>query len=348
MRTRRGLLVLLVVSLLLGLGSTAVLADDGQEPLPVVDAWRAWVRFNGVVARRPADDTVGAWVVGGRSVQVTENTVFDETRGPAVVGAEVWVIAQRVAITEVEDSRLVPRAPAARLEAILIRVLKPADVSGRVAIRGWVMDLQPTSLVVNGLKILYDRSTHISGELRVGALVKVVAVQTAAGLKALSIEVLPPSRRVIYFQGTIQTISHSLWVVGGRRVGIGPYTVIVGRPAIGLQARVWALTTVSSRPAVLPNREVLAILIQVVEEPVIVEWTGRIDRLPANITIWPPVYTGQWVVGGRPVWVNSETEIVGTPRIGLQAHVVAYRSALHPLVAKKIEILSVTPLTGAQ
>ena len=122
MRAKKWVLLLVLASLLLGLGSTGVMADGAERP-PPVDAWRAWVRFNGVVASRPADDTVGAWVIGGRSLQVTETTVFDETRGPAVVGAEVQVFARRVTATDTENGGLLLRAAAARLQESGARIV---------------------------------------------------------------------------------------------------------------------------------------------------------------------------------------------------------------------------------
>jgi hypothetical protein len=74
-------------------------------------------------------------------------------------------------------------------------------------------------------------------------------------------------------------------------------------------------------------------------EPEKVEWRGVIEQLPPNITIYPPTYIGRWVVGGRLVWVTRETDIVGTPRIGLWAHVVAHQYPQGPLVAKRIRVI---------
>ena len=82
MSARRWVCLGLLASLLLGLGGTGVLADEAER-LPVVDVWRSWVRLTGLVVSRPADDTVGVWVMGERSLRVTETTVFDESRGPS-------------------------------------------------------------------------------------------------------------------------------------------------------------------------------------------------------------------------------------------------------------------------
>jgi hypothetical protein len=42
--------------------------------------------FYGIIESRP-DNTVGTWIVGGRSFDVTEHTKLDEDHGRLVVGA---------------------------------------------------------------------------------------------------------------------------------------------------------------------------------------------------------------------------------------------------------------------
>lgn len=322
--------ILLLASVLLTCVGQTVLADD---PASVLGLGRRLpvVRFRGAVESRPEDTTLGIWVIDGKRVSVVETTVLDESQGPALVGAQVEVVARRLAVAT---------ATAVDLEAILIRVLRAVETPRPFVIRGFVTELETTYLVVNGLTILYDRSTQIIGRLAVGALVRVVAYRVPEGIKARSIQVLPQTSRVIHFQGTIESIGTDSWVVGGRKVKVDAQTVILGTPKVGLRARVWAL--------VLPNRELLALVIQVQDEPQLVEWTGPIEYLPPTIAIYPPVWVGRWVVGGQAVWVTRETEIVGTPRIGALAHVQAYRQgapyreAARPLVAKKIEILHAT------
>lgn len=322
-KTWRLILLTMVLSgLILTLGSGVALADPKEEP-PAVGARVPLVKFTGVVVDRPEDTKVGVWVIDGRQVQVTESTVLDETQGPAEVGALVQVIAKRLPVTDPE---------AVALEAIWIRVLPPADVARPITVRGWVTELGSDYLVVNRLKILYDDSTEISGELAVGVVVNVVAVRTADGLKAVKIEVLAWSLRVVEFEGVIEYIGAPAWVIGGQRVKVTRQTTIVGTPQVGLTAKVRAIRQ--------PDGLLLALLIEVKESPRFVEWTGVIERLPGNIAIHPPTYIGRWVVGGREVWVTSETQIVGTPRIGRQARVQAVFSPYPRLVARKIEVLA--------
>ncbi len=320
MRLHRHILVLVLTTLVLAGACPGALAQS-RVPPPSLST-RA-VRFTGEVRNRPSDGALGIWVVGESAFTVVEATMVDETQGPAAIGAQVMVVAKRVTAADSVETRL---------EAILVRVLNPPRQWSTFTVRGIVIELQNDYLVVNGLRIDYDASTPVSGVLQLGALVRVVATRTYDGVKALRIDVLPKVLPIVEFEGVIQRMSRDLWVVGGRRVRLNAETVIDGTPAIGAKARVRGLASVTG--------VVLALAITIQSKPGTVEWTAPIDRLPATITIWPPVYTGRWVVGGREVWVTGETVIKGTPRIGARAHVVAAWSNSRTLSATSIEILA--------
>ena len=318
--------VLLLASLMLASGVEVALADSGQTP-PIGVPPRRVVSFRGAVESRPEGTNIGPWVISGRTVQVVESTRIDETEGPAEVGARVMVVARRVPATDPGE---------VELEAIVICVLPPPPEQP-ITIRGLVTELESTYLVVNGLTILYDASTEITGDLEVGAYVKIRALRTAEGLKALTIEVLPINDRIVEFEGIIEQIGHPVWVIGGRRVTVTRRTRIIGHPEEGLSARV--------RAQVKSNGDLLALVIEVQnEEPEEIEWNGIIEWLPPGVAARPPHYYGRWVVGGRSVQVTPRTEVHGTPRIGLAAHVVALRQPGKPLMAKTISILDAEPV----
>jgi len=67
-----------------------------------------------------------------------------------------------------------------------------------------------------------------------------------------------------------------------------------------------------------------------------VEFSGTIERFPKGLT-------GQWLIGGQKVSVTQDTVIVGTPAVGLQAWVQAWRYASRPLVALQIQIEEASP-----
>ncbi len=335
------MVVLLAASLVLALGAAPALADSGDKLPPVAASPQALVRFSGVVSSRPEGAKIGAWVIGGKSVEVVETTGFDEEQGPAEVGANVMVVARRGTATGTAD---------AELEAILIRVLPPVSSARPITIRGRVTELGVDYLVVNELKIQYDGSTRIEGHLEVGVFVKVHAVKRADGYHALSILVLPDSGRIVEFEGVIEDMGHPAWTIDGRQVLVDRHTVIIGRPAVGLKAKVRAREVpigIDDADA-SPHLVALTITVQNAELEK-EEWTGIIEFLPPQVATAASRSTGLWVVGGRSVLVTKETEIVGTPRIGFSAHVWALRQpGSRVLVAQKIQILVMLPVETPQ
>jgi hypothetical protein len=321
---RRVLGIAVVAALAMCLSVTSLAAHAGGSPADGVRPERL-LRFRGVIERRP-QDPVGMWAISGRQIEVVEDTRIDETHGPAEVGAHVLVLAWRPATTD---------ASSAVLRARLIQVLKTPDEKP-VTIRGKVTALETTYVEVDETRILYDRSTEIVGHLEVGAYVKVRAVRTDEGLKALTIHVLPSDDTIVEFEGLIERIGHPDWVIGGRRVTVARQTEIIGRPEVGLWAKVRAEQS--------PSGKLLALRIVVENaEPVEVEWTGIIERLPPSVAVRPPHCHGQWIVGGRAVMITSLTRVEGTPRIGLTAHVVAVQYPGRLLTARLVQILSVQP-----
>ena len=322
MEWRRVATVALLLAVSLLVLSPQIATADPRESPPADISRERLLRFRGVISSRP-EGNIGSWEISGRTVQVVEATRIDETQGPAEVGAHVMVVARRASTTDA----------LALWEAVLIRVLPPPP-DPPVTIRGKVTQLDADSLVVDDNTILYGRSTEIYGQLNVGAWVKVLAIRTDAGLKALTIQVLPTEDRIVEFEGTIERIGHPHWVIEGRWVTVTRQTQIIGRPEVGLVAKVRAVQQ--------PIGKLLALVIEVQSaEPLEVEWTGLIERMPPSVTPEPLHHSGEWVVGGRSVRVTPRTLVEGTPRIGLTAHVIALQYPGRPLEAKTVRILSV-------
>ena len=57
--------------------------------------------FYGIIESRP-EGKVGTWVIGGRSIEVTERTDLDEDHGPLKVGACVEVDMDNGKVEEIE------------------------------------------------------------------------------------------------------------------------------------------------------------------------------------------------------------------------------------------------------
>ena len=296
-------LALLLVALAMPFGAGTVLAQGMSRPATLV-------RFEGIVESRP-EGKVGMWVIGGQSVVAVEETRLIEEHGAAEVGARVLVVARKL-----DDT----------LQAVEIAV-RPPEVP-MVSILGPISEIDVDYIVVNEQTINYDRSTRIVGAREVGVTVMVHAKVLPEGYLATLIMVRPEvQRRIVEFSGTIESIGETEWTVGGRAVKVSPRTVIRGEPEVGLEAKVRALRQ--------NDGSLLALVIQVVPAPEVVEWTGVIERMPSS-------GQGAWLIGGRKVLVNRQTEIIGSPKVGDTAHVKAFRYHNRGLVATLIEVLAVT------
>jgi len=259
------------------------------------------VRFQGLIESRPDAEIAGEWVVDGRAVQVTADTILVEAEGSAEVGARVMVVAEKL-----NDETL---------EAILIRVLADEPPVHEVTIRGQATEVAEDHIIVNSLAILITDETEISGDdLEVGAFVKVEAVVEDETITALRINVLS-HHRYVEFRGEIESIADDAWVVDGKTVAIDEDTTISGEAEVGDQATV--------RAKVLDDGSLLAVWIRVHEptpEPVEETFTGIIQR-------FPPSLQGFWLIGGKMVVVDSDTIINGAPVVGAEATVRGYQRA---------------------
>ena len=307
MKKRLGLLVVVMLLATLVMPSAVTLAVDEQTGLLPI------VRFEGIIDSRPTGTTEGTWVISGQQVEVVARTRIVEQKGLAEEGARVVVNATR---------------SADQLTAIQIRVVEPAQAT--VRIMGVVSELLEEDghsfLVVNGLKVEYSEETEITGELEVGARVKIEALMDAAGYTATKIEVLgfPWVRRIVEFEGTIESIVDSTWVVGEHEFTVSELTVIIGVPDVGKHAEVRALQQ--------SDESLVALWIRIREEPEIESWEGPIERLPR-------LRWGFWVVDGKAVLVTPLTEITGLePELGKWADVEAERHGLLLLQAIRIEV----------
>lgn len=72
----------------IGLAATAVASADED--------------FYGIIESRP-EGAVGTWVVGGRSIEVTDRTELDDDHGPLEVGACVEVDIDDGVVEEIES-----------------------------------------------------------------------------------------------------------------------------------------------------------------------------------------------------------------------------------------------------
>jgi len=202
------------------------------------------VKFEGAI--ESMDEAGGIWVIGGRTVAVSASTTIDEQEGKAKVGA--WV---RVKAIRRDDGSLL---------AIRIVVRRPAEAPGEpMEFSDVIESIGPTAWVVGGKTVLIEEGTTIEGTPQVGWLANVKAIRRPDGsIVATEIAVKPPEEMEVEFEGIIESLGETSWVIDETTVLIDAETVIEGSPAVGLRAEVKAL--------LMPDGSLLARRIKVKEE----------------------------------------------------------------------------------
>ena len=185
------------------------------------------VKFEGPISSISAT----VWVVGGQEVRVNAETAIDEKKGRAEVGAWAQVKATRQA-----DGSLL---------ATKIVIKRPREApSEPVEFQGVIESLSDTTWVISGVAVTIADDTAIGGTPQVGFIAEVKAIRRADGsLLAKSITVRKPEEEaaVVEFEGTIESIGDTMWVIDGRAIVLDANTVIKGTPQVGLIAEVKAL-----------------------------------------------------------------------------------------------------------
>ncbi|MEM4724955.1 MAG: DUF5666 domain-containing protein, partial [Candidatus Hadarchaeum sp.] len=182
------------------------------------------VRFKG----RIEAITAAAWTIGGQRVTVNAHTRIDESAADAAVGAMAAVVATRQ-----EDNTLLA------IEIVIEQAAPPAEQP--FEFQGLIESWSPTKWVVGGYTLIITTDTRIEGSPQKGLLAEVKALRQADGtLVARQIVVQWPQEEV-QFEGVVQSISPTEWIVEGVTVRIDDQTVIEGTPLVGLSVEVQGL-----------------------------------------------------------------------------------------------------------
>lgn len=168
------------------------------------------------------------WLVEGRRVQLTMNTLIDESLGPAVVGAEVLVSGM-----EQPDQSVIADV------IVVQRSVVETDF-----FTDYILQMGSSQWLIGPRWVNVTGSTVIVGTPAVGRSAR-VSLQRYPGRPwyATRIEVEePPPLEPVYFEGIISAIGANSWVVDGQTVIIDAGTVITGLPPrVGLIGEVEAV-----------------------------------------------------------------------------------------------------------
>jgi len=298
-----------------------VILPPPPAPMPLKMVGRIEKLPNPTATSEGAQRWPGEWVVSGRTVIVSQQTVIEERNGKVMIGADVEVTGSLASGGKFS---------ATKVTVLPVIQLPPLPVS----LRGKIESLPTTSDLVGdwkvaGRTIKVTAQTRITGrttQLVVGALVEVRGTVENGQVTASAVTVLGDEATTgnITFVGEITNIQTSVtsssgpsligtWKVGERTVQVVAATRIDQSNG---QAQVGAIAEVEG--TLQPDGAVLAKEIEIKRGTgSTVSYTrfyGTIETLPNGGPL-----TGTWVVSGRQVTVGARTRIVrehGTPAVG--------------------------------
>jgi uncharacterized protein (TIGR03437 family) len=330
-------------------GSITASEVETQKVFCIVCGDAGFNRFFGKIESLPNNPNfIGEWTVGGQKVQVTDQTVIKQERGPVAVGAFVEVFA-------------VKRNDA--LEAARIEVRHPAGSSdGFVKFTGLVKSL-PSDPNLIGDWMVGDRTVHVSdstrinkerGPVAVGSIVEVKGnLRSDRSIDATEIEVrsetiIPPGAvGFTIFYGTISSLpGQGLigdWTVAGKTVHVTSSTKIEqrrGTLAVGALVEVKGFLRSDGSVDAL-KIEVKATSVNGGIIVTLIEYIGKITGLPDTTNL-----VGDWTVDNRKVRVSETTRIKrhnGAVEVGA---LVEVRGALQPDNSIDAVVIEVKPSTN--
>lgn len=251
------------------------------------------------------------WVIDATPVRVSERTLVAGAQA-AQVGARVDVLAQ------VQPDRT--------LLALSITVLAPPEVAPEpIRLRGVIQSVGRETWRISGRLVSVDAGTVISGTPTVGHIAEVTALhQPGDTLLATIIDVRPPSG-VTTFQGRIESMSATTWVISGRSLQIlEGVTTISGMPSAGAPASVTVLRL---------DDTLVALQITIIAASQEEEFEGVITDLADTV----------WQIGGRRVLIDANTQVdesLARAQRGRRARVRGWLQNDASVLASRIVILA--------
>jgi hypothetical protein len=285
-----------------------------------------------------------SWVIGSRTVLVDANTLIDsgiqagnmvEVEGRLVNNE---LLAGKITLEDIGSATPMPE-------------ITPTP-AGQAAIEltGKLDAIDSTSLQLGGLTFAINSATEIKDNPAVGDIVKVEGTRAADGsLAALEVQLadfnkLPASGVVnAEIKGTVDSMGAALWVIGGFNVAVDANTQLSSSLEVGSFAK--------AQGTLQADGSLLAREIQPADEmngggdsqggdgqgdqggqsgeDRQVEFSGTVESISA----------GLWVIAGKSVIVNAQTEITGSPKVGDYVKVEAF-GANGSLTASEIKAKS--------
>ena len=210
-----------------------------------------------------------------------------------------------------------------------------------VDLRGVVQVMEDDFWIIDEIRVAVNDDTVINeqfGPAELGALVDVKALRQEDGsLLAVRIVVKRDGQlmNAIQFEGMIQTMSQSMWIVGGRQVVIDDDTEVdetQGQAQVGAHVMVQAILEADD----LLHARRITVLAHHQNHASPVSWVGVLESMEDDV----------WTVEGRDVVVDARTQLItrnGPLEVGATVHVYALQLENDVLWAQRIETVGAQP-----
>jgi hypothetical protein len=196
--------------------------------------------------------------------------------------------------------------------------------------RGVIEEMDPRYWMVDGQMVLVNARTIIKGQPEAGALAEVKGrVLFSESVLAYHIRVVVPGAlEEVEFEGTIESLTEDVWVVGGTVVRIGPLTVVDGTPGVGAMAQV--------RGVQQPDNSVLA-------QGIVIQYPGipGMTVLEQVEGLVESIGDTEWAIAGTRIVLESSSLVDDSrapAEVGMWAVAVGYSQPDGSLLAVRIRL----------
>jgi hypothetical protein len=250
-----------------------------------------------------------------------------------------WAAADPTASPTLIPTRTATRVPRPTGTPTLTRVptrvittdMPPARPQITRRLEGYVERTDGGRWIISGTAVNITGETQISGNPGVGWKVSALVREEADGsFTALQISALAPPEATpepVEFTDILQSMAGEWWTIGGTPVKIRGDTQIVGDPQIG---------DLVSMQGERHLTEIWALRIAVIELTE-VQFEGIISAVTGSLL----------VIDGQAVFIDGQTQIIGTPEVGRVAQVAAVLMPDGRLIGKMIVVLDPEPTPTA-
>jgi hypothetical protein len=313
--------------------------------------------FTGTITSLPASGLIGDWIVGGKTVHVSNLTYIEQKYGAPAVGKIVEVKGTLQADGSINALKIEVKSSGSTGSGSQVKFYGTiVSLPAAGLIGDWVVAGQMSTTQSINVTVQVSATTKIEqtdGKAEVGAFVKVEGIKQADGsVKAHEIEVKsgkPGTGTKVELYGKIESLPAAGligdWKVNGQTIHVANTTKVdqkKGQAQVGAFVKVEGLAQADGSV----NAHEIEVRTSTGNPPSstkYIKFYGVIQTLPASGVI------GDWTVNGLTVHVDAATKIeakYGAPVVGGRVEVKGVLQADGSVNALKLEVKPASATSG--